>query len=64
MDQRFSIQPVTALLSMPSLKKTGEREKAIGKGQRDGEKTEQGQNERENDKHGEYDPIKGTSKMT
>jgi len=27
MDQRFSIQPVTALLSMPSLKETGgERE--------------------------------------
>lgn len=53
MDQRFSIQPVTAPLSMPSLKKTGrerERENAIGKGQRNGEQTDKGQHEGENEK--------------
>lgn len=67
MDQRFSIQPVTAPLSMPSLKEMGgekEREKAIRKGQRDGEQKEQGQHEGENEKDGEYEPMKGTSKRT
>lgn len=65
MDQRFSIQPVTAPLSMPSLKEMGgERAKAIGKGQKDGEQTELGLHEGENEKGGEYEPMKGTSKMT
>lgn len=30
----------------------------------DGEQTEQGQHEQENEKDGEYEPVKGTSKIT